>query len=185
MYKFTLMKRMFLFVFLSVGLGQMAWGQTTPVTLKLSDFAIWGGSAAPTSYKSSQGVFLKEKATITGNIGTNHLIDAKERFTLTGNIFSGNAVSLKEFAKITGNITANKAASNFSGTVISADKKSDLKGNLTAKGKIVVRTGSGSDISYVRGQVAVPAPTSTNYSGPTPTGGTTNSFTLPILPVMP
>jgi hypothetical protein len=154
-------------------------------TLKLTDFAIWGGSASASSYNSSQGVFLKEKAKITGNIGSNHLVDTKENFTLTGNIFSGNGVSLKSSAIITGNITANKTATNFSGNVISGNIKSDFKGNLTAKGKIVVVTATGSSASFVRGQVAVPAPTSTNYSGPVPTGGTTNTFTLPVLPTMP
>jgi hypothetical protein len=184
MYKFTLTKRTVLFASLFLAFTQLTSAQTTP-SLKLSDFAIWGGSGAATNYRSSQGVFLKEKATINGNIGTNHLIDIKERLNLTGNIFSGNAVSLKESATVTGTITANKTASNYTGIAIAADKKSDLKGNLTAKGKIVIKTAKGAEITYVRGQVAVPAPSSTNYSGPAPGGGITNSFTLPALPVMP
>ena len=49
----------------------------------------------------------------------------------------------------------------------------------------MILTATGSSASFVRGKVAVPAPTSTNYSGPAPTGGTTNTFTLPILPAMP
>ncbi|MEP7373424.1 MAG: LamG-like jellyroll fold domain-containing protein [Chitinophagaceae bacterium] len=160
-------------------------GNSQAQTLKLSDFAIWGGSASASSYNSAQGVFLKEKAKITGSIGSNHLVDAKENFTLTGNIFSGNGVSLKTSTIITGNITANKTAANFTGNVISGNIKSDFKGNLTAKGKIVILTATGTSASFVRGQVAVPAPTSTNYSGPAPTGGFTNTFTLPILPTMP
>ena len=177
------LKRGFICALLLICLVKISHGQAQ--TLKLSDFAIWGGSSSPSSYNSSQGVFLKEKAKITGNIGSNHLVDAKENFTLTGNIFSGNGVSLKTSTIITGNITANKTATNFTGNVISGNIKSDFKGNLTAKGKIVILTATGSSASFVRGQVAVPAPTSTNYSGPIPTGGTTNTFTLPVLPTMP
>jgi hypothetical protein len=86
------LQRVFYFLILALSVN-IAKSQTT---LKLSDFAIWGGSASATSYNSSQGVFLKEKAKITGNIGSNHLIDVKENFSLTGNIFSGNGIFLKE-----------------------------------------------------------------------------------------
>ena len=92
-----------IYVLLFICLGKIGYGQQAQ-TLKLSDFAIWGGSASPTSYNSSQGVFLKEKAKVTGNIGSNHLVDAKENFTLTGNIFSGNAVSFKTSTIITGKL---------------------------------------------------------------------------------
>ncbi|RYZ51496.1 MAG: hypothetical protein EOP49_11600, partial [Sphingobacteriales bacterium] len=44
---------------------------------------------------------------------------------------------------------------------------------------------TGSNASFVRGQVAVPAPTSVNYIGPTPTGGFTNTLAFPGLPSMP
>jgi hypothetical protein len=175
------LQRVFYFLILALSVN-IAKSQTT---LKLSDFAIWGGSASATSYNSSQGVFLKEKAKITGNIGSNHLIDVKENFSLTGNIFSGNGIFLKENTIITGNLFANRAASNFSGTLIIGKEKTDFKGNLTANGKIVISNLSGSNQSYVRGQVAVPAPSSTNYSGPAPTGGIVNTFTLPVLPLMP
>ncbi|MEP7110456.1 MAG: S8 family serine peptidase [Ferruginibacter sp.] len=40
-------------------------------------------------------------------------------------------------------------------------------------------------VTTVTGQVAVPAPSSTNYSGPVPTGGIVNVVTLPVLPSMP
>jgi cytoskeletal protein CcmA (bactofilin family) len=185
MHTFTLPKLKIFYVFVLLCLANLANSQVTPENLKLSDFAIWGGSSSPSSYKSSQGVFIKEKATITGNIGSNHLIDIKENLTMTGNVYSGNGVYFNVSTKITGNVTANKTASNFSGTVISGDKKSDFKGNLTAKGKIILKTGSGSDATFVRGKVAVPSPTSTNYSGPAPAGGYTNTLVLPVLPSMP
>jgi hypothetical protein len=170
-----------LLCWVNIGKGQTPAAQN----LKLADFAIWGGSASPDSYVSSQGVYIKIKASVQGNIGSNHLVEIKENFKLTGNIFSGNGVSLKPSAIITGNITANKKAANFTGNVISGDLRSDFKGNLTANGKIFIKTASGTDASFVRGQVAVPAPTATNYSGPLPTGGIIPDFTLPILPVMP
>ena len=56
-------------------------GYSQTTTLKIKDFAIWGGSASANSYNSSQGVFIKEKATIQGNIGTNHVIDIKENLS--------------------------------------------------------------------------------------------------------
>ncbi len=160
-----------------------AQSQTQP--LKLTDFAVWGGSASPNSYNSSQGVFLGNVVAINGNVGSNHLVDVKNLFSITGNIYSGNAVSFGNLGKVTGNIFAAKTAANYSGNVISADFKIDFVGNLTAKGKIVLKSLGGPNATSVTGQVAVPAPSSTNYSGPAPTGGIVNIVTLPVLPSMP
>src|SRR5205085_12305385 len=37
----------------------------------------------------------------------------------------------------------------------------------------------------ITGQVAVPAPSSTNYSGPAPSAGVVNTLSFPVLPSMP
>ncbi|MGZ8524352.1 MAG: MBG domain-containing protein, partial [Chitinophagaceae bacterium] len=186
MRKFTWPLPKFICVLLLICLAKVGKSQAPPVpTLKLTDFAIWGGSASPNSYNSTQRVYLKEKVSIQGNIGSNHIVEVKENFTLTGSILSGNGVSLKENTKITGDIFANKKAANFQGDVISGKEKSNFIGNLVANGKIVLKTGSGSDATKITGKVAVPAPAATNYSGPVPSGGIVTVFTLPVLPVMP
>lgn len=186
MEKFAILLQRISCLLLLVCLGKIGNGQaTSPQVLKLSDFAIWGGSSSATSYNIFEGVFIGEKALIKGNIGSNHLVFAKEKLTLNGNIFSGNGVLLKQSAKINGNITANKTALNCIEYVIGADIKSDFKGDITGKGKIFLKTGSGSNASFVRGKVAVPAPTKNYYSGPVPAGGSVNVFTLPVLPSMP
>ena len=147
-------------------------------TLKLTDFAIWGGSAATNSYNNTQGVFINNTANIEGNIGTNHLIDIKNNLTLKGNIYSGNRIFFKDYAKITGNIFASRAGTNLS-PIISGGASSKITGDLTANGKITISSGT------VTGKVAVPAPTSSNYTGPNPSGGISSGITLPVLPSMP
>lgn len=153
--------------------------------LKLTDFAVWGGSASSGTYNSSQGVFIGNAVIVEGNVGSNHRIDVKNLFKLTGNLYSGNIVAFGNLGKVTGNVFAAKTANNFSGNVIDADFQIDFIGNLTAKGKIVLKSFGGRNATSVTGQVAVPAPSSTNYSGPAPTGGIINTLTFPVLPSMP
>src|SRR5687767_978285 len=59
-------------------------------SLKLTDFAIWAGSAPATSYTNAQGVFVRNSAIIQGNVGSNHVLDFKNDVTITGNLHSGN-----------------------------------------------------------------------------------------------
>ncbi len=180
MRKFTSCKHKIFFVFVLLCLGNFAKSQVTPQTLKLTDFAIWGGSASPDSYNSSQGILFENNVIIQGNMGSNHLIDVKNNFTLTGNIYSGNRISLVNNITVTGNIFAAKKASNLQGDVISVVNNGIFKGDLTANGKITLK-----NINKITGQVKVPAPTATNYSGPVPSGGIVNTFTIPELPLMP
>src|SRR5436190_16616699 len=161
-----------------------AQGQNQP-PLKIKDFAVWGGSASPGSYNSTQGVFIGNIVSITGNIGSNQLVDVKNLFKVTGNIYSGNAVSFGNFGKVNGNIFAAKSASNYTGNVIAGDYQIDFTGNLTANGKIFLKNLNGPNATTVTGQAAVPAPSSTNYSGPAPTGGIVNVLSFPVLPTMP
>ncbi len=150
----------------------------TAQNLKITDFAIWGGGAIPNPYNSAQGVFINNNANIQGNIGSNHLININNNFNLTGNIYSGNRVIFADFAKITGNIFANKIGSSPSPT-ISGNNSDTITGNLIANGKISLLSGK------IIGQVAVPAPANTNYTGPVPSGGVVTTFTLPTMPIMP
>jgi hypothetical protein len=155
--------------------------QTAPAqTLKLTDFAIWGGSASPNSYNSSQGIVFENNVIIQGNVGSNHLIDVLNNITLTGNVYSGNRVALKTNVTVTGDIFAAKKASNLQGDIISMVNNGVFKGDLTANGRISLINNN-----KITGQVRVPAPTATNYSGPVPSGGIVNVFTIPELPLMP
>lgn len=179
----ALQKCLFLSLFIIVVKTSQA--QNTPVQLKIKDFAVWGGSVSPSSYNSSQGVFIGNIVAIEGNVGSSQLVNAKNLFSITGNIYSGNIVSLGNLGKVTGNIFAAKTAPNSPVNVIEGDYKVNFTGNLTANGKIVLKSLGGNNATSVTGQVAVPAPSSTNYSGPAPSGGITNTLSLPLLPTMP
>ena len=159
--------------------------QSFAQTLKLTDFAVWGGSASTASFNNAQGVFIGNTVSIQGNIGSNHRVDVRNLFNLTGNIYSGNTVSFGNIGKVTGDVFAAKSAGNCTGNVISGDYKISFTGNLTAKGKIVLKNLGSSNATTVKGKVAVPAPSSANYSGPTPTGGIVNTLSFPVLPAMP
>jgi cytoskeletal protein CcmA (bactofilin family) len=169
--------------FLLIGLVKEATAQT----LKIEDFAIWGGSAAASSYNSSQGVVLGTNTTIQGNVGSNHLIDAQSYFTLSGNLYSANAVTLGSNGKVTGNIFAAKTSSGGPKEAITGQNKLDFIGNLYAKGKIKIPPAAGPNATTIMGQVAVPTPVNSNYSGPAPSGGIVdvNTISFPVLPAMP
>src|SRR4029079_16623260 len=62
-----------------------AQSQTLP-TLKFIQYAIWGGSAAPNSYKKDSGVLFNNTSVVQGNIGSNHLIEAKNNLRITGSL---------------------------------------------------------------------------------------------------
>ena len=159
--------------------------QTTATQLKIKEFAVWGGSAPANNYNNKQGVFLGGRTTIIGNVGSNHMVDAKLDLNITGNIVSGNGISLGFISTINGNLTANKASTNFRGEVISSKIKSDFLGNIVANGMVKIKTFGGFLASRVTGSVKVPAPSNVNYQGPIPRGGISNTFTLPVLPIMP
>src|SRR5215203_2409727 len=76
--------------------------------LKLTDFAVWGGGAAPNPFNAAQGVSITDAANIQGNIGSNHLISINNNLVLKGSIYSGNRISFNDFANITGNLFANR-----------------------------------------------------------------------------
>ncbi len=181
MWNFTLSYQRIVFVFLLICLVSANQIKAqTPQNLKITDFAVWGGGAAANPYNNTQGVFLDNKVTITGNIGSNHLVDIKGKSNIiNGGIYSGNGVVLKNDNSIIGNIFGNRAGANYPNPVISAGTKFAITGNLTANGMIDIKSGT------VTGQVAVPAPSGTNYTGPTPTAGIINNVVLPVLPLMP
>lgn len=160
----------------------MAGKSQAPVvpTFKLTDFAVWGGSASPSTYNSAQSITITNNVSITGNMGSNHLVDAKNDLILKGSILSGNGISIKNNGQITGDFFAAKKAANFQGDVISGVNNISFIGNLTANGKISLKNNV-----TVKGKVAVPAPAATNYKGPVPTGGIVTVFTMPELPSMP
>src|SRR5205085_11804978 len=126
-------------VCVSLFLCSVFFGKSQSQPLKLTDFAVWGGSASPGTYNSLQGVFIGNTVAIQGNVGSNQRVDVKSIFSITGSIYSGNIVSLGNLGKVTGNIFAAKAASNYTGNVITADYKINFTGNLTANGKIVLK----------------------------------------------
>src|SRR6266496_4858335 len=113
MRKFTSTLQKPVYVFLLLFWVTISKSQTTAQTLKLTDFALWGGSTSANTYNSSQGVTINNTAIIQGNIGSNHLIDIKNNITVTGNIYSGNLISFKDYAKITGNIFANRSGTTL------------------------------------------------------------------------
>lgn len=172
------LKRGVICVLLLICLGKI--GYTQAPTLKLSDFAIWGGSASSNSYNSTQGILFENNVIIQGNMGSNHLIDVTSNIAVTGNIYSGNRVVLKNNITVTGNIFAAKKTSSLQGDIISMINNGIFKGDLTANGRISLVNNN-----KITGQVKVPAPTATNYSGPVPSGGVVNVFTIPELPLMP
>jgi len=167
-------------LFLIICLAKIGTSQTAAQTLRLQDFTIWGGSAAANPYISSQGIVFNNTAVIQGNVGSNHLINVKNNLTITGSIYSGNLISFSNNAKITGNVFANRSGTTTN-PAIAWGSRDTITGNLTANGKMTFGT-----YGKITGQVAVPAPTQSNYSGPTPSIlPITNSFTLPTMPVMP
>src|SRR5262245_34103552 len=179
MRKFTLSWQKACYVFMFLCLAEISKSQSAAQTLKLQDFTIWGGSAPTSPYNSSQGVAFNNTAVIQGNIGSNHLINVKNNLTVTGNIYSGNLISFTNNAKITGNIFANRLGTT-SNPAISWGSRDTITGNVSANGKITFGT-----YGKITGQVAVPAPTSSNFSGPTPSNGFTNTLALPTMPNMP
>lgn len=156
----------------------LSFGPVSAQTLKLSDFAVWGGGTAPNPYNSANGVFIGNGANIQGNLGSNHLVSIVNNITLTGSIYSGNNVLIKNNAVVTGNITANRLGTTVAPT-ISAGINFTMNGNLTSNGKVTITSGS------MNGTAAVPAVTTTNYSGPAPTGGLIQSSSFPTMPSMP
>ncbi len=136
------------------------------------------GSASPNSYLNTQGIFINNTAIIQGNIGSNHLIGIRNNLNINGSIYSGNVITFKDFAKITGNVLAHRQGTTLS-PAISGGNKDTITGILGSIGKITLLSGK------ITGKVAVPAPTNTNYSGPTPSLGFITTFTLPTLPTMP
>lgn len=153
--------------------------------LKLKDFAIWGGSAPSTSLNKKQGVSIASRVNVTGNVGSNHMIEIKKEFTLKGNLFTGNTLSLGKGNEVTGNITVGNKAGNRRDPIFLADKSSNIKGNVTANGKVEILLGPKKDSSSVSGKVSVPAPTASYYSGPVPKQGFSNVISVPLSPVMP
>ncbi|MGK2863138.1 MAG: S8 family serine peptidase, partial [Chitinophagaceae bacterium] len=181
MWKFTLsfQRNVFVLLFICLVSANQIKAQA-PQNLKITDFAVWGGGAAANPFNNTQGVSLENKVTITGNIGSNHKVDIKGKSNIiNGGIYSGNGVVLGNDNTITGNISGNRAGANYPNPVISAGTKLTITGNLTANGMIDIKSGT------VTGQVAVPAPSGTNYTGPTPTAGIINNVALPVLPLMP
>ncbi len=181
MRKFNSSYQRFVFVTLLICLLIAGESQAqAPENLKITNFAIWGGGATANPYSNTQGISLDNKVTITGSIGSNHLVEIKGKSNiLNGSIYSGNGVVFGNENTIIGNITANRAGANFQNPVISAGTKFTITGNLTANGMIDIKSGT------VTGQAAVPAPSATNYTGPVPSGGIVNTFVLPVLPLMP
>src|SRR5687767_7793723 len=128
----------------------------TAQNLKLTNFAVWGGGAAPNPYNAAQGVSINDAANIQGNIGSNHLISINNNLVLKGSIYSGNRIAFNDFANITGNVFANRMGTTAS-PALSGGKNATITGNFTANGKIPVTSGK------ITGQVAVPPPANTNY----------------------
>ena len=176
MRKFSLFFFQLFTVWLALFGFQKAFSQQS---LKLTDFAIWGGSSPASAYTSAQGVFIKNAANIKGNIGSNHILEFKNDFTVSGNLHSGNLISFKNNAKITGNTFAQRSGT-ASNPVVSGGNNAIITGGLTAAGRISLGNNT-----QATGQIAVPSPTATNYSGPTPSGGISNSVDFPALPSMP
>ena len=58
--------------------------------LKIKDFAVCGGSAPANVYNNKQGVIILGNTTITGTVGTNHLIDVRKDLTLKGNFIKSD-----------------------------------------------------------------------------------------------
>ncbi len=152
--------------------------------LSVRDFAIWGGSANAGQFNANQGVIIRSSGIIQGNIGSNHFVDLLNNVNLTGNIFSGNGINIGVNGQITGNLVALKMSPAFMDTAIFASVRTNIFGNLTANGKIIIPNVK-SKLSSISGTVSVPSPSNNNYSGPIPGGGTNNTLILPSLPAMP
>jgi len=184
------MKKNFLLRFRSYSAGffllfcQIAVAQNSQ-PLSIKDFAIWGGSANARQYNKDQGVFLKGSGIISGNIGSNHMVDIKEGTNLTGNIYSGNGIDIKGDGQIRGNLFAYRLSTGYKNPVLSGKEGTKFIGNLMANGRIELKSGGGPKASSVSGTVSVPAPSGTNYAGPTPGGGINNILVFPSLPIMP
>lgn len=173
--------RKFLVVISLLFIGNESWSQNSnPPVFNLTDFAVWGGSASPTNYQSAQAVTINNNIKITGNIGSNHLVSVKNDFKLTGSIVSFNGIIANNNAAVNGNIFAVKSAANYTGNVVSVNNGAKIVGNLSANGKVVFKNNNS-----IAGKVFVPAPTNSNYSGPSPSAGFSNTLSFPVPPAMP
>ncbi len=162
-------------------ISYQGWSQASnPPVFNLTDFAVWGGSASPQSYRAAQAVTIFNNIKITGNVGSNHLVTVRNDLKLTGSIVSFNGFIANNNAAVTGNIFAAKTAGNFTGNVISINNDAKIIGNLSANGKVIFK-----NANTITGQVFVPAPTNSNYTGPSPSAGFSNTLSFPVSPAMP
>lgn len=171
-------------IFLSLVTTLLVFAATSQ-QLKLKDFAVWGGTANPSSFNSTQGVFFSPGIKITGSVGSTQQVQGKDGLLIKGDIVSGNKIAFSDLNIIQGNLIAARKAANLSGNAISSGYGTNLTGNIVAAGKVVIKKGTRSLAGFVTGVVKVPAPTSVNYSGPTPQGGFANTVGLPTLPELP
>ena len=171
-------------VLLSISFVKISSGQSLP-NLQLKDFAVWGGSSSASIFSPAQGIFIGNKVSVEGSLGSNHQIDAKNNFTLTGNIYSGNRISFVNAATITGNVSAERKDLNYQAILVAAGTASRFNRNISANGKVEIKTGTGNNLSTVTGQVAVPAPVNTNYIGPMPAGNLVSTLSFSPLPQAP
>ena len=107
--------------------------------LQLKDFAVWGGSSSASIFSPAQGIFIGNKVSVEGSLGSNHQIDAKNNFTLTGNIYSGNRISFVNAATIAGNVSAERKDLSYQAILVAAGTGSRFNGNISANGKVEIK----------------------------------------------
>jgi len=164
----------------------VVFGQISSATkLKLTDFAIWGGSAAPASLSSGQGVFINTNTTITGNIGSNQYLDLADLNTYTGDLYSGNTILMRGRTTVNGSVLAANLSGQTSLLTLEGRSPVVINGSIRANGRVSLKLGTVDQPAMVTGTVAVPPPTSTNYSGPVPQGGFSTNLTFPASPTLP
>lgn len=146
----------------------------TAQTTSISNYVLFGGSAANASQVSS-GVQLGSSTTVKGgSIGSYAPVSSTGNTSLGANLYSGRSIALANSNTVSGSIAA-----GITGVYpLTIGSSTNVGGNIDVNGNIKISGGT------INGKVTHPK--GTTYSGPTPKGGEFLAApSLPVLPDMP
>ncbi|HEX4852278.1 MAG TPA: hypothetical protein VFV08_15790, partial [Puia sp.] len=151
--------------------------------LKITDFAIFGGSASPLQGAANapspgRGVQLSSSTSIQGgSVGSYIQVTSSGSLTINGNVYSNGTVQLNNGNSVSGRIAVGNSSS-ISGNALSVGSNAIIGGNIDVNGNINIKSGT------VSGQVTHPI--GTTYSGPAPgLGEKKGSPSIPGMPAFP
>ena len=162
-------------------------GQLQSQTLKIQDFAIFGGDLScptgpgqtPPSGPNPCRVNISTGAVINGNVGSYSFVQCQGASTVNGNIHSGGAINFQNSVYAYGVTAANRFGATDD--VLFTGNAAEINGNVNVNGNIHINPNAG---SYVTGYAKHPS--GTTYYGPVPGGGDIiGAPNLPVLPALP